>query len=172
MVKWPSVFHPVATTLMIAAIVVLAGLPYSGYAQNRPAPQVENFELTFQQGDPSFVGFDVPLQSPNLFQVIRQSGIDVDQMLATAGYSVDWLLTRTGKTTDFILDRSQVSAQFLLNASKLISQDPVAVQLRFMQTLTEITGPNNTTTIVPIPVDLISHLIKVIPSNKSDSEKD
>jgi len=117
MVKRPSVFHPVATTLMIAAIVVLAGLPYSGYAQNRPAPQVENFELTFQQGDPSFAGFDVPLQSPNLFQVMRQSGIDVDQMIATAGYSVDWLLTRTGKTTDFILDRSQVSAQFLLNAS-------------------------------------------------------
>lgn len=117
MVKPPSVFHPVAMTLMIPAIVVFAGLPYACYAQNRPAPQVENFQLSFQQGDPSFAGFDVPLDSPNLFEVIRQSGVDVDQMLATAGYSVDWLLSRTGKTTDLILDRSQVSAQFLLNAS-------------------------------------------------------
>jgi regulator of protease activity HflC (stomatin/prohibitin superfamily) len=53
------------------------------------------------------------------------------------------------------------AAQHLLNAAEIISHDPVAVQIRFMQTLTEITGPNNTTTIVPIPVDLISHLIGV-----------
>jgi len=51
------------------------------------------------------------------------------------------------------------AAQHLLNAAEIISLDPVAVQLRFMQTLTEITGPNNTTTIVPIPVDLISNMM-------------
>jgi len=51
------------------------------------------------------------------------------------------------------------AARHLLNAAQIISEDPVAVQLRFMQTLTEITGPNNTTTIVPIPVDLINNLI-------------
>jgi regulator of protease activity HflC (stomatin/prohibitin superfamily) len=51
------------------------------------------------------------------------------------------------------------AAVHLLAAAKTISKDPVAVQLRFMQTLTEITGPNNTTTIVPIPVDLISHIL-------------
>jgi regulator of protease activity HflC (stomatin/prohibitin superfamily) len=51
------------------------------------------------------------------------------------------------------------AAQGLLNAAKIISGDPVAVQIRFMQTLTEITGPNNTTTIVPIPVDLISNVM-------------
>ena len=51
------------------------------------------------------------------------------------------------------------AAQYLLNAAKIISQDPVAIQVRFMQTLTEITGPNNTTTIVPIPIDLISDLM-------------
>ncbi len=53
------------------------------------------------------------------------------------------------------------AAQHLLNAAQIISRDPVAVQIRFMQTLTEITGPNNTTTIVPIPVDLISQLIGI-----------
>jgi regulator of protease activity HflC (stomatin/prohibitin superfamily) len=55
------------------------------------------------------------------------------------------------------------AAQHLFNAAEIISRDPVAVQLRFMQTLTEITGPNNTTTIVPIPVDLISHLLGIAP---------
>ncbi len=64
------------------------------------------------------------------------------------------------------------AAQHLLNAAKTISQDPVAVQLRFMQTLTEITGPNNTTTIVPIPVDLISHILglgKKSPPSEGES---
>ncbi|MDH5752706.1 MAG: slipin family protein [Deltaproteobacteria bacterium] len=56
----------------------------------------------------------------------------------------------------------EAAAKHLLNASEIISQDPVAVQIRFMQTLTEITGPNNTTTIVPIPIDLISHLMDLV----------
>lgn len=62
------------------------------------------------------------------------------------------------------------AAVHILEAAKTISKDPVAVQLRFMQTLTEITGPNNTTTIVPIPVDLISHLLGL--GKKSSSSKE
>lgn len=54
------------------------------------------------------------------------------------------------------------AADHLLTAANIISQDPVAVQIRFMQTLTEITGPNNTTTIVPIPVDLLSHMMGLV----------
>ena len=62
------------------------------------------------------------------------------------------------------------AAQHLLNAAEVISKNPVAVQIRFMQTLTEITGPNNTTTIVPIPIDLISYFIKNL--NPSPPAKD
>lgn len=58
------------------------------------------------------------------------------------------------------------AAEHLLNASQIISKDPVAVQLRFMQTLTEITGPNNTTTIVPIPIDMISPMMDLIKKQK------
>ena len=53
----------------------------------------------------------------------------------------------------------ETAAEYLLKAANIMSRDPVAVQIRFMQTLTEITGPNNTTTIVPIPIDLISNLM-------------
>ncbi|MCH8842745.1 MAG: slipin family protein [SAR324 cluster bacterium] len=62
------------------------------------------------------------------------------------------------------------AAQYLLNAAKIISQDPVAIQVRFMQTLTEITGPNNTTTIVPIPIDLISDLMGMRKRNRQVSD--
>ena len=56
----------------------------------------------------------------------------------------------------------ETAAEYLLKAANIMSRDPVAVQIRFMQTLTEITGPNNTTTIVPIPIDLISNLMGLV----------
>jgi len=53
------------------------------------------------------------------------------------------------------------AAQALVNASKKLAENPVAVQLRFMQTLVEISASQTNTTIipVPIPVDLISGLM-------------
>jgi len=63
------------------------------------------------------------------------------------------------------------AAQHLLNAANTMSQNPVAVQIRFMQTLTEITGPNNTTTIVPIPIDLISNMMDLMRKKKDPEPK-
>jgi regulator of protease activity HflC (stomatin/prohibitin superfamily) len=53
------------------------------------------------------------------------------------------------------------AAQSLVNAANMLSANPVAVQLRFMQTLIEISTSASNTTIVPlpIPVDLISGLL-------------
>ncbi|MCZ6472158.1 MAG: slipin family protein [SAR324 cluster bacterium] len=62
------------------------------------------------------------------------------------------------------------AARHLKEAANIIGGDPVAVQLRFMQTLIEITGPNNTTTIVPIPVDLISNIMDMMKSNAGRSQ--
>lgn len=51
----------------------------------------------------------------------------------------------------------EMAAQALLNAAQTLSKDPVAVQVRFMQTLSEMTGSKMT--VLPIPVDLISNLV-------------
>ena len=59
----------------------------------------------------------------------------------------------------------EMAAVHLKKAADIIASDPVAVQLRFMQTLIEITGPNNTTTIVPIPIDLISNIMELAKSS-------
>ena len=53
------------------------------------------------------------------------------------------------------------AAEYLVKAAKQMSGDPVAVQLRYMQTLLEMEGPGHTVTILPIPVDLISHILKI-----------
>lgn len=47
------------------------------------------------------------------------------------------------------------AAQKLADASVIIEQHPVALQLRYLQTLSEIATENNSTTLFPIPIDLL-----------------
>jgi regulator of protease activity HflC (stomatin/prohibitin superfamily) len=42
----------------------------------------------------------------------------------------------------------------LVSAAKIMSADPAALQLRFLQTVSEIAAENNSTTLFPIPMDL------------------
>lgn len=48
----------------------------------------------------------------------------------------------------------QASAR-LAEAAKMLATEPVSIQLRYLQTLTEVAAENNSTTIFPIPIDLI-----------------
>lgn len=46
------------------------------------------------------------------------------------------------------------AAQKLADAAKIIGSEPAALQLRYLQTLREISAENNSTTLFPIPIDL------------------
>src|SRR3984885_13182716 len=54
------------------------------------------------------------------------------------------------------------AAQRLVDAAHLLATEPVSVQLRYLQTLTEIGVEKNTTVIFPVPVDFFSGLQKVL----------
>jgi len=47
------------------------------------------------------------------------------------------------------------AAQTLTNAAKILSSVPAAMQLRYLQTLTEIGGEQNSTIVFPMPIDII-----------------
>ncbi|MBC8293308.1 MAG: slipin family protein [Proteobacteria bacterium] len=51
----------------------------------------------------------------------------------------------------------------LAEAAARIAEEPVAIQLRFLQTLSELASENNSTVILPVPVDLLASLM---PSKK------
>jgi regulator of protease activity HflC (stomatin/prohibitin superfamily) len=59
------------------------------------------------------------------------------------------------------------AAQRITDAAEIIEQHPTALQLRFLQTLVEVSSGNNTTTIFPVPIDLIAPLLKMAPSRSS-----
>jgi regulator of protease activity HflC (stomatin/prohibitin superfamily) len=52
------------------------------------------------------------------------------------------------------------AAQKLAEAAGIIEKFPVAVQLRFLQTLREVSAENNSTTIFPVPIDLFTPFLK------------
>ncbi len=56
------------------------------------------------------------------------------------------------------------AAQRLVDAARLLAEEPVSVQLRYLQTLTEIGVEKNTTLVFPVPVDIFASITKV--SNK------
>ena len=52
------------------------------------------------------------------------------------------------------------ASQKLLEAAKTLSQQPQALQLRYLQTLTEIAGERSNTIVFPLPMDLVEALVK------------
>jgi regulator of protease activity HflC (stomatin/prohibitin superfamily) len=52
------------------------------------------------------------------------------------------------------------AAEKLVQAATMISAQPIALQLRYLQTMKEIASEHNTTTFLPIPIDLFAPFIK------------
>jgi len=59
------------------------------------------------------------------------------------------------------------ASQKLFEASAVLAQEPVAVQLRYLQTLTEIGVEKNTTVVFPIPMDILGRFAKDAESKKA-----
>ncbi len=54
------------------------------------------------------------------------------------------------------------AAQTLVNAAKILATVPAAMQLRYLQTLTEIGAEQNSTVIFPMPIDIIKPFMDLV----------
>lgn len=52
------------------------------------------------------------------------------------------------------------AAEKMVQAAAMISKEPIALQLRFLQTMREISSEHNTTTFLPVPIDLFTPFMK------------
>jgi regulator of protease activity HflC (stomatin/prohibitin superfamily) len=62
-----------------------------------------------------------------------------------------------------------LAAQTLADAAKVISTEPAALQLRYLQTLTEIAVERNSTIIFPLPIDLVGPLVSALHRGGSEA---
>lgn len=58
------------------------------------------------------------------------------------------------------------AAQKLVEAAAQIEVHPIALQLRFLQTLTEVAAENNSTLLFPIPIDLVKPFLEATNNGK------
>jgi regulator of protease activity HflC (stomatin/prohibitin superfamily) len=60
------------------------------------------------------------------------------------------------------------ASEKLAQAAAVIGREPAAIQLRYLQTVTEIASEKNSTTIFPIPIDLFKGLLDAV-GRRADS---
>jgi regulator of protease activity HflC (stomatin/prohibitin superfamily) len=60
------------------------------------------------------------------------------------------------------------AAEKLVAAAKLMEQSTVTIQLRYLQTLTEIATENNSTTLFPIPIDLFKPFLSLLKDKNKE----
>jgi regulator of protease activity HflC (stomatin/prohibitin superfamily) len=62
------------------------------------------------------------------------------------------------------------AASKLADAATIIQDHPMALQLRYLQTLREISSENNSTTLFPIPIDLFRPFLKLVEKIKPEGD--
>jgi regulator of protease activity HflC (stomatin/prohibitin superfamily) len=60
------------------------------------------------------------------------------------------------------------AARKLAEASNIIEEHPIALQLRYLQTMREIATESSSTTFLPIPLDLFKHFFQKGGGQKKD----
>jgi regulator of protease activity HflC (stomatin/prohibitin superfamily) len=62
------------------------------------------------------------------------------------------------------------ASETLAQAARQLATEPIALQLRYLQTVTEIAAENNSTTIFPIPIDLFRPFLSSATSTSAKAE--
>lgn len=60
------------------------------------------------------------------------------------------------------------ASERLRDAADIMSQNPTTLQLRYLQTLTEVASEKNSTIVFPLPIDLIEPLTRLIKNKTSE----
>ena len=76
---------------------------------------------------------------------------------------------RTLNTQIIKINADNPETEIIKEAADIIATEPTALQLRFLQTLTEVASEKNSTTIFPVPIDLLSPFIKKADEKENKS---
>ncbi len=93
--------------------------------------------------------------------VVEVKQVDLpEQMIRAIGRQAEAERDRRAKIIH--AEGEYMAAEKLAMAAELIQRQPVALQLRYLQTLVEIGADKNTTVVFPLPIDILSSLGRVL----------
>ena len=106
-------------------------------------------------------GVDVNASIDRLYFEIKDIDINEDMVRAIAKQAE---AERIRRAKVILAEGEHQAAQKLLEASDKLSQNPQAIQLRYLQTLAEIAGDKSST--IVFPIDLLSKLQTLLPKKE------
>jgi regulator of protease activity HflC (stomatin/prohibitin superfamily) len=72
------------------------------------------------------------------------------------------------KRAKFIHAQGELDASIALaQAAEIVGKNPVTLQLRYLQTLTEVAAEKNSTILFPLPIDLVRPFLEGFPRKDS-----
>ncbi len=87
--------------------------------------------------------------------VVEVKQVDLpEQMIRAIGRQAEAERERRAKI--ILADAEFMAAEKLSQAAELIQKEPIAIQLRYLQTLVEIGSDKSTTVVFPLPIDIFS----------------
>ena len=78
--------------------------------------------------------------------------------------------TREARAKVIAAEGEQKASKALKAASDVIAKTPSALQLRYLQTLTQISTEKNSSILFPVPIDLISNMFQGKGEKKKDQQ--
>ncbi|XP_073796468.1 uncharacterized protein isoform X1 [Danio rerio] len=124
---------------------------------------------TFRKVDLRTVSFDIPAQEAVLYSASKNWGIKVERVelkdvkLPTTlqrAMAAEAEASRDARAKVIAAEGEMKASRALKEAANVMSESPAALQLRYMQTLTEIASERNSTIIFPVPMDLMSGFMR------------
>jgi len=92
--------------------------------------------------------------------------VDIDESMVRA-IAQQAEAERTRRAKIIHAEGEMQAAQKLLEAAQRLSQQPEAMQLRYLQTLTTIAGDKSSTIVFPVPMDLLSLFTELVRGKRS-----
>ena len=74
-----------------------------------------------------------------------------------------------GKSRNSHADGEFEASQKLAEADGVMATEPMALQLRYLQTLTEISVEKNSTIIFPLPIEIVKPLLTMLDKKAGES---
>jgi regulator of protease activity HflC (stomatin/prohibitin superfamily) len=85
--------------------------------------------------------------------------VDIDESMVRA-IAQQAEAERTRRAKVIHAEGEQQASEKLLEAARMLAQQPQAMQLRFLQTLSSIAGDKSNTIVFPVPVDMVGPIIQ------------
>jgi regulator of protease activity HflC (stomatin/prohibitin superfamily) len=91
-----------------------------------------------------------------------------DQMIRAIGRQAEAERERRAKIIH--AEGEYAAAQNLERAAETMARQPIAIQLRYLQTLVEIGSEKNTTVVFPLPIDILSSIGRLLNASAGSSD--